>query len=174
VLSTPERHPNQIAYEGGNVAAIENIRSLSGAQSRPEHHAPGFRRPLTTKLHLYEALYVLNRGFEATMLGLNRLEELGVFQGEGLDAYKVAMELTRAEANEEMASILQEYEEEDSAYWDRRHHERQKQLRDPDDVFFAARDRKQEIKEQIKELQRGLARQSPRKNRQRSRKKPRK
>jgi hypothetical protein len=108
------------------------------------------------------------------MLGLNRLEELGVFQGKGLDAYKVAVELTRAEANEELASTLQEYEEDDSAYWDRRRHEREKQLKDPDDVFFAARDRKQEIKEQIKELQQGLARQSPGKRSGRSRKKRRK
>jgi len=156
------------------MAAIENIRSLSRAQSRPEHHSPEFRRPLTTQLHLYEALYTLNRGFEATMLGLHRLEELGVFQREGLDDYKVAVELTRAEANEELASILQEYEEDDSAYWDRRHHEREKQLQDPDDVFFAARDRKKEIKEQIKELQHGLARQTPGKRSQRSRKKRRK
>jgi len=156
------------------MAAIENIRSLSRAQSRPDHHSPDFRRPLTTKLHLYEALYTLNRGFEATMLGLHRLEELGVFQREGLDDYRVAVELTRAEANEELASILQEYEEDDSAYWDRRHHEREKQLQDPDDVFFAARDRKKEIKEQIKELQHGLARQTPGKRSQRSRKKRRK
>jgi hypothetical protein len=34
-------------------------------------------------------------------------------------------------------------------------------LADPDDVFFAVRDRKKEIKEQIKELQAGLARQHP-------------
>jgi hypothetical protein len=34
-------------------------------------------------------------------------------------------------------------------------------LADPDDVFFAANDRKQEIKEQIKQLERGLARQHP-------------
>jgi hypothetical protein len=32
------------------------------------------------------------------------------------------------------------------------------QRKDPDDVFFAARDRKQEIKEQIKNLQNGLQR----------------
>ena len=114
------------------MAAFENIRSLSNAQSRPEHHSPDFRRPLTTKLHFYEALYTLNRGFEATMLGLHRLEELGVFQGVGLDDYKVAVELTRAEANEELAATLQEYEEDDSAYWDRRRHEREKQLKDPD------------------------------------------
>ena len=41
----------------------------------------------------------------------------------------------------------------------------QKRLADPDDVFFAARDRKQEIKEQIKQLQAGLARQHPKRRR---------
>ena len=37
--------------------------------------------------------------------------------------------------------------------------ELENQRKDPDDVFFFARDRKQEIREQIKELQRGLKRQ---------------
>ncbi|HEY2912185.1 MAG TPA: hypothetical protein VGK21_02390 [Candidatus Angelobacter sp.] len=156
------------------MAAIENIRSLTGAQSHPDSDSNESRRPLTTKLHLYEALYILNRGFEGVMLALKRLEDLGVFQQEGLDAYKVLVERTRAETNEELTTTLQAYEEDDSAYWDRRHHEREKLLKDPDDVFFAARDRKKEIKEQIKELQQGLARQSPRKHRQRPRKKHRK
>lgn len=62
---------------------------------------------------------------------------------------------------EELASILQEFEQGDSAFWGERYSERQKQRADPDDVYFAARDRRQEIKEQIKELQAGLARQHP-------------
>jgi len=126
------------------------------------HNDQSVRRPLTSKLHLYEALYILNRGFEATMLGLKRLEDLGIFQGESLNAYKVRLELTRAEANEELARTLQEHEEADSAHWDQLHHEWEKQRGDPDDVFFAARNRKQEIREQIRNLQAGLARQSPR------------
>ncbi|HEY2168425.1 MAG TPA: hypothetical protein VGJ30_02280 [Candidatus Angelobacter sp.] len=113
------------------MAAIENIRSLTGAQSHPDSDSNDSRRPLTTKLHLYEALYILNRGFEAVMLALKRLEELGVFQQEGLDAYKVLVEKTRAETNEELTTTLQAYEEDDSAYWDRRHHERQKLLQGP-------------------------------------------
>ena len=73
--------------------------------------------------------------------------------------YEVMLELTRSEANDELTTVMQGYEEEDAAYWDDRYRERQKRLVDPDDVFFAARDRKQEIKEQIKHLQAGLARQ---------------
>jgi hypothetical protein len=132
------------------------------------------RRPLTTKLHLYEALYILNRGFEATMLGLKRLEDLGVFQEEDLAAYKVNVELIRAEANSELALTLHEYEESDSSYWERLHREREKRMQDPNDVFLHAEERRQEIEEQIKGLQLGLTLQRPRKDRQRARKKRRK
>ncbi|HKT49579.1 MAG TPA: hypothetical protein VJV96_04750, partial [Candidatus Angelobacter sp.] len=62
---------------------------------------------------------------------------------------------------EELTSVLESYEEDDSAYWSGRYGELEKQRADPDDVFFEARDRKQEIKEQIKQLQDGLARQHP-------------
>jgi hypothetical protein len=117
------------------------------------------RRPLTTKVHLYQALYLFNRGFDITLAGLKRLEELGVFRNQNLSRYEVMLELTCSEANDELTTVMQGYEEDDTAYWDDRYHERQKQLADPDDVFFAARNRKQEIKEQIKQLQSGLARQ---------------
>jgi len=119
------------------------------------------RRPLTTKVHLYQALYLFNRGFEITLAGLKRLEELGVFRDENLSDYEVMLELTRSEANDELTSVMQGYEEDDAAFWDSRYREVQKRLADPDDVFFAARGRKQEIKEQIKQLQAGLARQHP-------------
>ena len=122
------------------------------------------RRPLTTKVHLYQALYLFNRGFDITLAGLKRLEELGVFRNENLSDYEVMLELTRSEANDELTAVMQGYEEDDSAFWGDRFRERQKHLADPDDVFFAARDRKREIKEQIKELHAGLARQHPKRS----------
>lgn len=127
------------------------------------------RRPLTAKVHLYQALYLFNRGFEITLAGLKRLEELGLFHNNDLNDYEVRLEATRAEANEELTGVMQGYEEDDSAYWDERYREREKEISDPDDVFFAARDRKQEIKEQIRELQAGLARQQPKRSNRRKR-----
>jgi hypothetical protein len=47
----------------------------------------------------------------------------------------------------------------DSARFDEMQRYWENQRKDPDDVFFHARDRRQEIKEQIKELQKGLDRQ---------------
>src|SRR5689334_18544038 len=122
------------------------------------------RRPLTTKVHLYQALYLFNRGFEITLAGLKRLEELGIFREENLSDYEVRLETTRALANEELTSVMQDYEQEDAGYWDNRHRDREKEMSDPDDVFFEARDRREEIKEKIKDLQRGLARQQPKRS----------
>jgi hypothetical protein len=125
-------------------------------------------KALPAKLRLYEALYSLNRGFEATLLSLERLEHLGIFRLENLNALKVTLEHTRAEANEELVQTLQDYEQEESARFDRMEREWEDQLKDPDDVFFAARDRKQQIKEQVRELQKSLKRQI---NKPRSKKK---
>jgi len=119
-----------------------------------------FWRPLPAKLRLYEALYSLNRGFEAALLSLERLEHLGIFRLENLNAFKVSLEHTRAQANGELVQTLQDYEEEESLRFDRMEREWEDQLKDPDDVFFAAQNRKREIKEQIKELQKGLKRQT--------------
>ena len=83
-----------------------------------------------------------------------------MFRLENLNALKVTLEHTRAEANEELIQTLQDYEQEESARFDRMGREWENQLKDPDDVFFAARNRRQEIKEQIKDLQEGLKRQT--------------
>ncbi len=109
-------------------------------------------RPLPDKTQIYESLYALNRGFEITLLSLERLERLGLFRREHLNAFKVSLERIRAEANEELIQTLQAYEEEESARFDGMERAWQKQYQDPDDVFFAARDRRQQIKEQIREL----------------------
>ena len=120
---------------------------------------PPIWRPLPTKLRAYEAVYWLNRSFEATLLSLERLEQLGIFRLEYLNEYKVRVEHTRAEANRELIDTLHEREMDDSARFDRMEREWENQRKDPDDVFFHARDRRQQIKEQIKELQKGLERQ---------------
>jgi hypothetical protein len=129
--------------------------------------------PLATKIHLYRALYRLNRGFELTLTELKRLTELGLDRVD-LSEHEVNVELARAELNDELTGLLQSHEQEDGYYWSDRKSEVDKRRADPDDVFFAARDRKQEIKEKIKALQDGLARQHPRRTRAKKRKQTRK
>jgi len=126
---------------------------------------PPIWKPLPTKLRAYEAVYWLNRSFEATLLSLERLEQLGIFRLEYLNEYKVRIEHARAEANEELIDTLHEQEMNDSARFERMARDWENQRKDPDDVFFHARDRKQEIKEQIKELQKALDRQRSKRKR---------
>ena len=120
-----------------------------------------------SKARFYESLYTLNRGFEISLLSLEQLEQLGIFGAEELKALKVSLERTRAQANEEITEALQHYESEQAVHFDHMEREREKRFKDPDDVFFAAADRKKEIREQIKALQKGLARQKTRKTRKR-------
>ena len=132
--------------------------------------------PLATKIHLFRALYRLNRGFDITLTWLKRLSELGLDRVD-LSEHEVNVELARAELNDELTGLLQSYEQEDKHYWSERHSEYERQAADPDDVFFEARERKKEIREKIKALQDGLARQHPqrphanKKKRRQSRKK---
>lgn len=118
------------------------------------------------KLQVYEALYWFNRSIEATLESLDGLERLGLLRGEDLNEHKIRIEHARAQANEDLADRLQEYEAEESVRFDRMELEFEKKRQDPNDVFFAARDRKREIKQQITELQQALERQNPRPKRQ--------
>ena len=120
-----------------------------------------------TKLHAYAALQTMNRCFEATLLSLERLEHLGLFRLEFLNAYRVSVEYTRAQANDELIHTLRDLEQHDAARFERLHDEWGKQNRDPDDVFFHAIERRQEIKEQMRNLQSALQRQHPTKKKHR-------
>ena len=125
-------------------------------------------KPLPKKLLAYEGVYLLNRCFEAILFSLERLESLDLFRLNHLNEYKVILEHTRAEANEELIDTLHDYELEESARFDQLKRDFERQRKDPNDVFLEAIDRKQEIQEQIKELERALDRQHS-KRRQRRR-----
>lgn len=125
-------------------------------------------RPQAQKLHIYEGIFNLNRAFHATLLCLERLEDLGFFRSEYLNACKIELEHTRANANDELIETLRDYEQEEGGRFYRMQKEWDDQLKDPDDVFFSAKKRKEEIKEQMKTLQHGLDRLKPKKKKARS------
>src|SRR2546427_8394536 len=89
--------------------------------------------PLPTKLRAYEAIYWLNRSFEAALLSLERLERLGMFRLEHLNEYKIRLEHTRAEANEELSDNLHEFEMAESARFGRMQRDCERPRKDPDD-----------------------------------------
>jgi len=126
----------------------------------PEN-APNWKA-VPRKLQAYEALYWFNRSIEAILESLDGLERLGLLRDEDLHEYKIRIEHTRSEANQNLTDTLQEYETEESVRFDRMELELEKRREDPDDVFFAARDRRREIKQQIDDLRNALERQRSR------------
>jgi hypothetical protein len=125
-------------------------------------------RPQVQKLHIYEGIFNLNRAFHATLVSLERLENLGFFRSEYLNACKIELEHTRATANDELIETLRDYEQDEGGRFYRMQKEWEDQLKDRDDVFFAAKRRKEEIKEQMRDMQHGLDRMKPKKKKARS------
>jgi hypothetical protein len=125
-------------------------------------------RPQVQKLHIYEGIFNLNRAFHATLLSLEQLENLGFFRSEYLNACKVELEHTRANVNDELIETLRDYEQEEGSRFYRMQKQWDDQFKDPDDVFLAAKDRKEDINERVKSLQRCLDRTKPRKKKTRS------
>jgi len=120
-------------------------------------------RPQPQKLQIYEGIFNLNFAFHATLMCVERLENLEFFRSGLLNAFKIELEHARAKANDELIETLRNYEQEESGRFYRMQKEWDDQLQDPDDVFFSAKKRQAEIREQINHLQRGLDRMKPRK-----------
>ncbi len=106
-------------------------------------------RPQVQKLHIYEGIFNLNRAFHATLLSLERLENLGLFRAEYLNACKIQLEHTRANANDELIETLRDYEQDEGGRFYRMQKESEDQLKDPDDVFLEAKSRKASVVTQI-------------------------
>jgi hypothetical protein len=133
---------------------------------------PNWTPPLT-KLRVYEAVYLLNRSFQATIQAVDRLERLEFFEGGDLSSLKSRLEYLRADTNQTLGESVADYEQDEAYRFDRVVREIDDEMKDPDDVFFEARNRKQAIKEQMKDLQRGLDRTRPDQKARRSKKKKR-
>src|SRR5258707_5183630 len=138
-----------------NRANSLSLSDTSDALDNGEFRGPNWTPPLT-KLRVYEAVYTLNRTFEAAILAVDRLERLEFFQNEWLAILKTRVDYLRSETNSLLVEELQEYEQAEAARLDGITHEWDKARADPNNVFFTARDRREEIKQQIEELQEAL------------------
>ena len=119
---------------------------------RPDHNS------FTAKLQAYKALYSFNRSIEIALARLEHMERIGLLGHEHFYESKTRIEHSRAETNEVLIERLQQIEIQDSARLDRILMDLEQQTKDPDDVFFSARDRKKEIRRQIQELEDALKR----------------
>ena len=107
---------------------------------------------VTKKLYVYHALYRLNLSFAAIVRRCRALQEMRIFRPKFLRVYEGYAQELQAEINEELLETLHEIELDDWNRFGKVRQAREKELRDPDDVFIEARKRRKELRRQKNKL----------------------
>jgi len=105
---------------------------------------------VTKKLHIYHILYRLNLSFSAIVRRCGELQQANVFKSKFLQILQGYAQELQAEINEELLQTLYEIELHDWYRFGKVRQAREKELRDPDDVFIEAERRRKELRRQGK------------------------
>src|SRR5215471_4099634 len=105
---------------------------------------------VTKKLHIYHILYRLNLSFSAIVRRCLELQETHVFNSKFLRILQGYAQELQAEINEELLQTMYETELQDMYRYGKVRQAREKELRDPDDVFIEAERRRKELRRQGK------------------------
>src|SRR6266478_54890 len=110
------------------MAVLKPTRSPRRAQLHPTPALSRMARPRVRRLPkpverlaVYENLHALNRDFGQVLADLARLQELGVFQHDRFNIFRIMVQETRAWVNMELAAVLQMQEEDDLGWFGRLH-----------------------------------------------------
>jgi hypothetical protein len=104
----------------------------------------------TQKAVVYETLSSLNLAFAGIVQQLQTLQQTGLFKSKASKLFPAFAQELQAEFNQEFLQDLHDLELDD---WNRHGKARQrweKQLRDPDDVFIHAEERRKQLAKQRK------------------------
>lgn len=100
---------------------------------------------VTKKLSIYHTLYRLNRSFAAIVEHCRTLEATRFFRSKYLRNFQGFTQELQAEINEELLETLQRAELEDWNRYGKVREAWEKRIRDPDDVFIQADERRKEL-----------------------------
>jgi hypothetical protein len=100
------------------------------------------------KLHVYHTLYRLNLSFARVVEHCGALGECGILSPKFTRLYQSYSQELQAEINEEVAGVINEAELRDMHRFGKARIAREKELRDPDDVFLLAEERRKQIARQ--------------------------
>ena len=109
---------------------------------------------VTKKLHVYHLIYRLNLSFTAIVRRCEGLAETRVFPPKSLERFQGFAKELQAEINAELVETMQELELHDSSRYGNVRKAWEKYLRDPDDVFIHAEERRRELLRQGKKAPR--------------------
>jgi|SRR4051794_9081841 hypothetical protein len=100
---------------------------------------------VTKKLHIYHILYRLNLSFSNIVEHCRALQEAGSFTANSSKLFQGYTQELQAEMNQELLETMHETELADWARFGKVRQSREKELRDPEDVFIYAKERKAQL-----------------------------
>lgn len=107
-------------------------------------------RDASAKLRIYHAIYRLNLSFANIVANCRALRESGILDREDTRLYQSSAQELQADINSRLTSILETVESDDHARFGKVTHAWEKELRDPDDVFIHAEERRRALARQGK------------------------
>ncbi len=103
---------------------------------------------VSKKLDLYHLLYRLNLSFAAIVRRCRELQQTRLFNSKDLTVYQGLVQELQADINQNLLETIHQNELDDWARFGKVSAAREKELRDPDDVFIHAEERRRELKKQ--------------------------
>jgi hypothetical protein len=107
-------------------------------------------RDASAKLRIYHTIYRLNLSFANIVANCRALGESGILSPKFIRLYQSYAQELQAEINEDVMSAMDEIESRDQFRFGKARLAREKELRDPDDVFIHAEERRRELARQGK------------------------
>ena len=107
-------------------------------------------RDANAKLCIYHTIYRLNLSFANIVANCRALGESGILGPKDTSLYESYAQELQAEINEEVVAIMDELELRDMHRFGKARVARENELRDPDDVFIHAEERRRELARQSK------------------------
>jgi hypothetical protein len=102
-------------------------------------------RDARAKLRIYQTIYRLNLSFANIVANCGALGESGILGPKDTRLYQSYAQELQAEINEEVVAIMDQVELHDMHRFGKARIAREKELRDPDDVFIHAEERRKEL-----------------------------
>jgi hypothetical protein len=109
---------------------------------------------VTEKAEIYETLSSLNMAFAGIVQHLQKLQKSGPFKPESAKLFSGLAQELQAEINQDFLEDLHQLELDDWNRFGKIRDARDKELRDPDDVFIQAEERKKQLAKQGKKPKR--------------------
>jgi hypothetical protein len=100
---------------------------------------------VTQKTEIYHTLYLLNLSFSRIVAHCQTLQKTGPFKSKSAKLFSGLAQELQAEINQEFLEDLHQLELDDWNRYGKVRQAREKELRDPDDVFIHAKERKREL-----------------------------